>query len=76
MKKNELVLEEPEFFVGISMHGDSAINFIVKAWCKTEDYWIVYYDLLETVKIKFDEEGISIPYPQMDLHVKKNIIID
>ena len=76
LKKNELVLEEPEFFVGISMHGDSAINFFVKAWCKTEDYWTVYYDLLETVKIKFDEEGISIPYPQMDLHVKKNIIID
>lgn len=76
LKKNELVLEEPEFFVGISMHGDSAINFIVKAWCKTEDYWTVYYDLLETVKVKFDEEGISIPYPQMDLHVKKNIIID
>ena len=76
LKKNELVLEEPEFFVGISMHGDSAINFIVKAWCKTEDYWTVYYDLLETVKIKFDEEGISIPYPQMDLHVKNNIIID
>lgn len=76
LKKNELVLEEPEFFVGISMHGDSAINFIVKAWCKTEDYWTVYYDLLETVKIKFDEEGISIPYPQMDLHVNKNIIID
>ena len=76
LKNNELVLEEPEFFVGISMHGDSAINFIVKAWCKTEDYCTVYYDLLETVKIKFDEEGISIPYPQMDLHVKKNIIID
>ena len=76
LKNNELVLEEPEFFVGRSMHGDSAINFIVKAWCKTEDYWTVYYDLLETVKIKFDEEGISIPYPQMDLHVKKNIIID
>ena len=76
LKKNELVLEEPEFFVGISMHGDSAINFAVKAWCKTEDYWTVYYDLLETVKVRFDEEGISIPYPQMDLHVKKNIIID
>ena len=76
LKNNELVLEEPEFFVGISMHGDSAINFIVKAWCKTEDYWTIYYYLLETVKIKFDEEGISIPYPQMDLHVKKNIIID
>ena len=70
LKKNELVLEEPEFFVGISMHGDSAINFIVKAWCKTEDYWTVYYDLLETVKIKFDEENINIPYPQMDLHIQ------
>ena len=76
LKKNPLVLEDPAFFVGISMHGDSAINFAVKAWCKTEDYWTVYYDLLETVKVRFDEEGISIPYPQMDLHVKKNIIID
>ena len=54
-----MVLEDPAFFVGISMHGDSAINFAVKAWCKTEDYWTVYYDLLETVKVKFDEEGIS-----------------
>ena len=76
LKNNELVLDEQEFFVGLSLNGDSAINFIVKAWCKTEDYWTVYYDLLETVKIKFDEEGISIPYPQMDLHVKKNIIMD
>ena len=76
LNNNELVLQEPKYFVGVSMHGDSAINFSVKAWCNTEDYWTLYYDLLETVKIKFDEEDISIPYPQMDLHVKKNVILD
>ena len=76
VEAHDLILKTPEPFIALSNHGDSAINFIVKAWCKTEDYWTVYYDLLETVKIKFDEEGISIPYPQMDLHVKKNIIID
>lgn len=74
LSKNELVLKDPAYFVGISQHGDSAVNFAVKAWCKTEDYWTVYYDLLESVKVKFDEEEITIPYPQMDLHVKKNII--
>ena len=72
VKNNELILNDPDFFVGISQHGDSAVNFLVRAWCKTEDYWTVYYDLLETVKVKFDEENISIPYPQMDVHLKSS----
>ena len=57
---------EPE----IHLHelGDSSVNFIVRPWVKTDDYWDVYWDLMRTVKIRFDEEGISIPFPQRDVH--------
>ena len=71
IKTENFILKEPEPFISISEHGDNAVGFIVKAWCKTEDYWTVYYNLLEKVKIRFDEENISIPYPQMDITVKK-----
>jgi len=67
----ELILRDPKPFAGVCEHADSSVNFIVKAWTKTEDYWTVYYELLEKVKIKFDEENIIIPYPQMDIHLKK-----
>lgn len=70
INKNELILDDPEKFVGISAHGPSSVDFIIKVWCKTEDYWTIYFDLLEQVKIRFDEENISIPYPQMDVHFK------
>lgn len=66
----ELILEDPAPFVAVDNHGDSSIGFIVRVWTKTENYWTVHFDLLEKVKIKFDEENISIPYPQMDVHVK------
>ena len=49
----------------------SSIDFVVKVWCNTEDYWNIYHSLLEEVKITFDKENISIPYPQMDLHLKE-----
>ena len=58
-----------EPFVAVSELADSSVNFVVRVWGKTEDYWSIYYSLLESVKIKFDEEGISIPYPQMDVHL-------
>ena len=69
--KNPLILHDPEPFVGLFEHAPNSLNFGVKVWCNTPDYWTVYFDLLEQVKIKFDEENISIPYPQMDLHVKQ-----
>ena len=71
IKTENFILKEPEPFISISEHGDNAVGFIVKAWCKTEDYWTVYYNLLEKVKIRFDEENISIPYPQIDVHIKE-----
>lgn len=72
INNEELILDEPAPFAAVCEHGDSAIGFIVRAWTKTEDYWTVYYNLLENVKIKFDEENISIPFPQMDVHIKNN----
>lgn len=68
---HELTLKEPEPLVRVIEHADSSVNFTVRAWCKKEHYWSIYYDLLETVKIRFDEENINIPYPQMDVHMNK-----
>lgn len=68
----ELILRDPEPFAAVSEHADSSVNFVIKAWTKTENYWPVYYGLLEKVKIRFDEENINIPYPQMDIHLKNN----
>jgi small conductance mechanosensitive channel len=66
-----LVLKDPEIFVRMSEHGDSAVGFTVRAWVNAPDYSTVYFDIIETVKKRFDEEGISIPYPQMDVHMQK-----
>lgn len=71
INKHELIINDPEPFVGVTQHADSSINFVVRVWCKTSDYWKVHFDLLEQVKVKFDEEKITIPYPQMDVRVKK-----
>ena len=65
-----LVLKAPAPFVRLSAQGDSALVFTARAWCKNEDYWAVYFDLNEGVKKAFDDKGIQIPYPQMDVHVK------
>lgn len=70
VEANDLILKNPEPFISINEHGASSINFVVRAWCKTSDYWTVYFDLLEKVMVRFNEENISIPYPQMDLHLK------
>ncbi len=48
---------------------DSSVNFVCRPWTKTGDYWAVYWDLTQQVKARFDRDGISIPFPQRDLHV-------
>ena len=73
VESNNLILDYPEPFVGLFEQGPNALNFAVRVWVNTPDYWTVYFELLEQVKIRFDEENISIPYPQMDLHVKQII---
>ena len=71
VENHELVLKEPKPLIRMSAHGASSIDFVVRAWVNTPDYWTVHFDLLEQVKAKFDEENIKIPYPQMDLHVRQ-----
>jgi small conductance mechanosensitive channel len=68
---HKLIIKDPEPFIRAAEHGDSSVNFVVRVWCRAEDYWTVYYDLIEMVKIRFDEEGINIPYPHMDVNLIK-----
>jgi small conductance mechanosensitive channel len=63
------VLTEPAPTIRLSALGDSSVNFIVRPWAKTADYWQVYWDLTRTVKKRFDAEGIGIPFPQRDVHL-------
>lgn len=71
VQKNSLVLQDPEPFIRLSEHGDSAVFYAVRVWVNSENYWTVHFDILEEVKKRFDEEKISIPYPQMDVHVNQ-----
>lgn len=65
------VLKDPAPQIHVSELADSSVNFIVRPWVKSEDYWGVFYALTEKVKLVFDQEGISIPYPQTDVHLFK-----
>ena len=69
LAQNERVLEQPEPMVRLHKLGESSVDFVVRPWVKTEDYWDVYWDVTRAVKVRFDEEGISIPFPQRDVHV-------
>lgn len=71
VKEDPRVLSSPEPVIEVSELADSSVNFVVRPWVKTEDYWGVYYALTEKVKLVFDQEGISIPYPQTDVHLFK-----
>lgn len=66
---HELTLSEPEPFIKLHKHGASELIFLIRVWAKTDDMWTVHYDLLEQVKLEFDKAKISIPYPQMDVHI-------
>jgi len=63
------VLKEPNYTVGVLELADSSVNFVVRPWVKTEDFWAVKFDLTKTIKLSLDEAGIGIPYPQMDVHL-------
>ncbi len=65
------VFEDPAPFVRMSEHGDSAVTYTVRVWVNSADYWDVYFDVIETVKKRFDEAAISIPYPQLDVRVSQ-----
>lgn len=66
------ILKDPEVFIAVSALADSSVNFAVRAWVKSEDYWGVFFDMNENVYKTFAKEGLNIPYPQMDVHVHKD----
>lgn len=68
---DDRILEDPAPLVAVGELADSSVNFNVRPWVKSSDYWSVYFDLNEKIKMTFDEQGISIPYPQMDVHHPK-----
>ena len=69
--EDERVLKEPATEIAVSELADSSVNFIVRPWVKSADYWPVLWDTTEKVKLRFDQAGISIPFPQMDIHLHK-----
>lgn len=69
LQAHPLVLEEPAFNVKVHELGDSSVNFICRPWTRTSDYWTVYWDVTRSVKERFDAEGVSIPFPQRDVHL-------
>ena len=68
----ERIMDEPECLIAVSELADSSVNFVVRPWVKTADYWGVKFDLTEAVKKRFDIEGISFPFPQQDVHLIKS----
>ena len=65
---DERILKDPEPTIKVNALGESSVDFIVRPWVNSQDYWGVYWDITRLVKERFDEEGISIPYPQRDVH--------
>ncbi|UCE82086.1 MAG: mechanosensitive ion channel [Deltaproteobacteria bacterium] len=69
LAKEDRVLQDPAPTIGVLELADSSVNFVCRPWVKTADYWGVYFDITETVKNRFDAEGVSIPFPQRDVHL-------
>ncbi|QEY32678.1 mechanosensitive ion channel [Synechococcus sp. RSCCF101] len=69
ISKEARLLQEPAPTVGLAEMADSSLNFAVRPWVKTEDYWGVFFDFQQSVKNRLDAEGISIPFPQQDVHI-------
>lgn len=70
-KKDKRILKDPQSFVRLTNLGDSSVDFTVRLWAKIDEYWDVKHDYIENVKLRFDKEGISFPFPQRDVHLIK-----
>jgi small conductance mechanosensitive channel len=69
LTKDERILKDPPPTIGVVELADSSVNFAVRPWVKSEDYWDVYFDTTENIKKRFDAEGVTIPFPQQDVHL-------
>lgn len=66
---DDRIFKDPEPMIVVSELGDSSVNFAVKVWCEATNYWGIFFDMQEKVKMEFDKQGISIPFPQQDVHL-------
>ena len=71
LDRHPAILKEPEPFIRLGEWGDSSINFIVRVWVKKDDFWPTNFDLIEELKREFDNNGIEIPFPKMDVYIKE-----
>lgn len=69
INKDSRILKEPAPFVAVRSLGDSSVNLVTRVWANAPDYWGIFFDMNEAVKKEFDKQGISIPFPQQDVHV-------
>ena len=69
LKSDNRILNDPAYMIVVSELADSSVNLVVRAWCNSADYWGIYFSMQEKVKLEFDKQGISIPFPQRDVHV-------
>ena len=72
LSKDARILKDPPFFIGLIELADSSVNFAVRPWVNSSDYWDVLCDTNEAIKKRFDAEGVSIPFPQQDVHIFKD----
>ena len=73
IKSENRILPEPAYTVAVSELADSSVNFVVRPWVNAADYWSVRFDLIEKIKIALDKNGITIPFPQRDIHMKDGV---
>jgi len=69
VSKEDRILKSPDFLIAVAELGDNSVNLVVRSWVNSGDYWPVTFALNETIKNRFDQEGIGMPYPQRDVHL-------
>jgi small conductance mechanosensitive channel len=69
LDEDDRILDDPSYTIAVAELADSSVNFAVRPWVRSSDYWPVFFALNEAIKKRFDKEGISIPYPQQDVYI-------
>ena len=72
VKEDPRIMDEEDNFIGLGELADSSVNLTLRVWCKTEDYWGVFFTMNERIYKEFGDRGLNIPFPQMDVHVKNS----
>jgi small conductance mechanosensitive channel len=75
LKEHDLILDDPEPVVHLHTLGESSVDFVVRPWVKVDDYWDVYWFVTREVKMRFDAESVSIPFPQRDVHIYEERLV-